>query len=133
MRGVTRGLATVAVLVGIAAVAACKSSTEPQNISLAGAYVLHQFVLGGTDLSQASSGTLALTDTAYAVHIAITGGVPPEIVDSGSYVATDSGSFSETSRLTGMQISGTYTLVNNLLTVSATQQGVPVTQAWQKQ
>jgi hypothetical protein len=126
-------LATVVVIAGMATAAACSSTTGPVNVSLAGTYTLHQFVLGGTDLSQASSGTLGLTDTAYAVHITVIGGQIPEIVDSGTYVATDSGSFSETSRLNGVQITGTYTLVNNLLTVSATQQGVPVTQAWQKQ
>ncbi len=130
MRGLARGLTTLAVAAGFVWLAACSSTTGPVNVSLKGNYTLNQFIMGGNDLTPISSGTLALTDTAYAVHITFG---QTEIIDSGSYVATDSGTFSETSRLNGVQLSGTYTNVNNLLTVTATQGGIPVTQAWQKQ
>jgi hypothetical protein len=133
MRRSTRALAALAVAAVVAGVVACGSSpTGPQKVSLAGNYNLTGFTEGTTDLSGLSSGTLVLTDSAYAVDIAFAGGIEPEIVDSGTYVATDSGSFSETSRLNGLQISGTYTFVNNLLTVMATEQGIAVSQAWQK-
>lgn len=130
MRRFTRGLPALAVAAGFVWLAACSSTTGPVNVSLKGTYALTQFIMGGNDLSSISSGTLALTDTAYAVHITFG---QTEIIDSGTYTATDSGTFSETSRLNGVQLSGTYTNVNNLLTVTATQAGIPVTQAWQKQ
>ena len=130
MRMFVRGLAALAVTAGLVWLAACGSSTGPSNVSLSGNYTLTQFILGGSALSQISSGTLALTDTAYAIDLTFG---DSSIIDSGSYVATDSGTFSETSRLKGVQLTGTYTNVNNLLTVTATEQGIPVTQAWQKQ
>ena len=134
MRGLARGLAALAVAGGFAWLAACGSSTPPGplNVSLKGNYTLTTFTLAG-QAQPFTSGALALTDSEYAVDIVFPQGTLPEIVDSGTYTATDSGGFSETSRLNGLQISGTYTMVNNLLTVSATEQGVPVTQGWQKQ
>jgi hypothetical protein len=133
MRRTVQGLAAVAVVGLFVWLAACGSSpTGPKSVSLAGSYALTGFVLGGAN-QPFTSGALTLTDSAYAVDIVFPAESQfPEIVDSGSYTATDSGAFSETSRLTGMQISGTYTSVNNVLTVTATEQGVPVTQTWQK-
>jgi hypothetical protein len=131
MRMLVRGLAALTLTGGFVWLAACGSSTTgPTNVSLKGNYTLTEFILGGSNLSQVSSGTLALTDTAYAIDLMFG---DSSIIDSGSYVATDSGTFSETSRLNGVQLTGTYTNVNNLLTVTATEGGIPVTQAWQKQ
>ena len=67
MRMFVRGLAALAVTAGFVWLAACGSSTGPSNASLSGNYTLTQFILGGSDLSQISSGTLALTDTAHAI------------------------------------------------------------------
>jgi hypothetical protein len=131
MRRAVQGLGALVVVGLFVWLAACGSSpTGPQNVSLKGNYKLTSFVLGGNDLSQISSGTLDLTDTDYAVNMMMGDSA---IIDSGTYVATDSLTFSETSRLNGVQLSGTYTNVNNLLTVTATAGGIPVTQAWQKQ
>jgi hypothetical protein len=134
MRRSTPALIAV-VAAGFLGVVACGSSTVgPANVSLAGNYTLTSFNEGGVDVMPGvSSGVLALTDSAYAVDIEFVGNVQAAIVDSGTYVATDSGSFTETSRLNGVQLSGSYTFANNLLTVTGTVAAVPVTQGWQKQ
>ncbi len=133
MRRFTRYLAALTVAGGFAWLAACGSTvTGPVNVSLAGNYSLTTFVFGTSDWSAKSSGTLALTDSAYVVEIDTSGTVL--IADHGTYTATDSGTFSEmSSNPLVPQLSGTYTNVNNLLTINATVAGVPVTQAWQKQ
>jgi hypothetical protein len=118
---------------GFVWLSACSSSTGPANVSLAGTYELSSFSEAGNAVPF-DAGTLALTDANYTVHITFSQGVPlPAIADSGTYVATDSGSFSQTSTVNGSQATGTYTLANNLLTVILTAQGVPVTQTWHKQ
>ena len=134
MRYLGRALAAATLAAGFVWLAACGSSpTSPKKVSLAGNYMLSSFIEAGSAVPF-SSGTLALTDTAYAVDIVFPPGTLPEEVDSGTYVATDSGMFSETSRINPQlpQLSGTYTNVNNLLTVTATLGNVPFTQAWQK-
>lgn len=133
MRRAVQGLGALAAVGLFVWLAACGSSpTSPKNVSLAGNYTLTQFVLGGTDLSQISSGTLDLTDTDYALNMMMGDSA---IVENGTYVATDSLTFSETpSNPQEPQLTGTYTLsASNLLTVTATVGGVPVTQGWQKQ
>jgi hypothetical protein len=132
MRRAVQGLGALAVVGLFVWLAACGSSpTGPKNVSLKGNYTLTQFVLGGNDLSSISSGTLDLTDTDYALNMMMGDSA---IVENGTYVATDSGTFSETpSNPLEPQLSGTYTNVNNLLTITATVGGIPVTQAWQKQ
>jgi len=133
MRIFVRGLAALAVAGGFTWLAACASSTGPSNVSLAGNYALSSFSEAGSAVPF-DSGSLALTDTKYAVHITFSQGVPlPAIADSGTYIATDSGSFSQTSSVDGSQATGTYTTATNALTVVLTAQGVPITQTWQKQ
>jgi hypothetical protein len=135
MRTFVRSLAALTVAAGFVWLAACGSSpTGPKNVSLAGNYTLSTFMEGATSVPF-DSGTLALTDTKYTVHIYSQFVPPPANADSGTYVATDSETFSETSNNPQVpQLSGTYTLdVNNLLTVTATVANIPVTQAWQKQ
>lgn len=118
----------------LALVTACSSSTTATtNVSLAGNYTLKSFTEAGQDLSQAASGTAVLTATTYKVNITFLGNVAPAIVDSGTYTATPSGTFSESSQVTGTQAVGTYTVVNGLWSVNVTSQGVPIAQTWQKQ
>ncbi len=134
MRVPFRRLAALTAALLLVGVAACSSSTTATNtVSLAGNYTLQSFSEAGQDLSQAASGTLALTDTKYVVNITFIQNVAPAIVDSGTYTATKSGSFSQTSTANGAQTTGTYTLVSGLLTVNLSAQGIAVTQAWQKQ
>lgn len=134
MRYLGRALAAATLAGGFVWLAACGSSpTGPKNVSLAGSYRLSSFSQGGTPVPF-DSGTLALTDTKYTVHIFSQFVPPPANADSGTYIATDSGTFSETSSNAQVpQLSGTYTDVNGLLTVTATVSNVPFTQAWQKQ
>ena len=134
MRLFARSLAALAVTAGFVWLAACGSSpTGPKNVSLAGSYTLHSFSEGGTPVPF-DSGTLALTDTKYTVHIFSQFVPPPANADSGTYVATDSGTFSETSNNPQLpQLAGTYTTVNGFLTVTAVVSNIPVTQAWQRQ
>lgn len=118
----------------LALVIACSSSsTATTNVSLAGTYVLKSFIEAGQDLSQAASGTANLTATNYKVNITFLGNVAPAIVDSGTYTATQSGTFTESSQVTGTQAVGTYTVVNGLWSVNVTSQGVAIVQTWQKQ
>jgi hypothetical protein len=134
MRTKWRGLlGLAAALTLVAACGSSDSSTSPDSVSLAGNYTLKSFNEGGTDLSQLATGTLALTATNYKINIQFAGGVAPAIVDSGTYTATKSGSFSQTSTANGQQATGTFTNTNGLLTVSVTAQGVPISQTWQKQ
>jgi hypothetical protein len=136
MQGSVRSLAVLVAAAGLVWVAACSSSsstTATANVSLAGTYTLKSFSEAGQDLSQVASGTAALTSDTYSVNIQFAGNVAPAIVDSGSYTATAAGSFSQTSKVTGQQATGTYTNTNGVLTVNITAQGVPVVQVWQKQ
>jgi len=116
-------------------VVGCNSNDSASNpdVSLAGTYTLTSFVEGGQDLSQAATGTAALTATAYKVNIAFANNIAPTIVDSGTYTATSNGTFSETSLVTGAQSTGTYTIASGLWTVNVTSQGVAIAQIWQKQ
>jgi len=134
MRRSVRGLTALAAVAGLAGIAACGSSspTGPTNVSLAGSYTLTAFSQSGVSVP-GTSGTLTLTDSNYAVDITFPITTIPEVVDSGTYTATDSGAFSETSRLNGVQTTGTYSFANNVLTVNVTAQGVPISQTWQKQ
>lgn len=136
MRRSTRGLLVLVGLTGVAWLAACGSSTAPQNVSLAGNYRIGAFTFAGNDVTPAiDSGTLSLTDTRYVVHIALdtsVHGVGP-IDDSGTYVATDTGSFGETSDVDGSQVSGTYTRTSTALTVDLTTVIGTVHQVWQQQ
>lgn len=134
MRRSVRGLTALAAVAGLAGIAACGSSstTGPTNVSLAGNYSLTAFSQSGTSVP-GTSGTLALTDSNYAVDITFPITIIPEIVDSGTYTATASGAFSETSKLNGVQTTGTYTFANNVLTVNVTAQNVAISQTWQKQ
>ncbi len=134
MRVLSRSLAGLAAGAGLVLATACSSSssTAPSTVSLAGSYSLTSFSEGGVDLSQAASGTLVLTGTNYSVNIAIAGPQPAAIVDSGTYTATTSGSFSQTSSVNGTQATGTYTNTSGVLTVDVTSQGVAVIQSWQK-
>jgi hypothetical protein len=123
------------VLLGAAVGTACSSdnSTGSSSVSLAGTYTLKSFTEAGQDLSQAASGTAVLTATTYKVNITFLGNVAPAIVDSGTYTATGSGTFTESSLVTGAQATGTYTLNNGLWGVNVTSQGVTIAQTWQKQ
>jgi hypothetical protein len=133
--GVVRVVAVMA-LVGI--LAACGSdSTTSVTSSLAGNYKLQDFKEAGQDVMQAvQTGTATLTATTYKVNIVFLAqaGIPA-VIDSGTYTATGSGSgsFSETSLVTGAQSTGTYTVSNGLWTVNVTSQGVAIAQVWQKQ
>lgn len=134
MRVPSRSLAGLAAGAALVWAAACSSSnsTAPSTVSLAGSYSLTSFSEAGQDLSQVASGTLVLTGTAYSVNIAFAGNIAPAIVDSGTYTATASGSFSQTSTVNGQQATGTYTNTNGVLMVDVTSQGVAVVQSWQK-
>jgi hypothetical protein len=135
MRVPFRSLAALAAATALCGLAACSSSssTGPNTVSLAGNYALTSFSENGQDLSQVATGTLAMTATHYNVNITFLNNLAPAIVDSGTYTATQSGTFSQTSTPTGVQTTGTYTLSNNLLTVNLSTQGITVVQAWQKQ
>lgn len=135
MRAPSRALAGLAAGAALVWAAGCSSSksTAPGAVSLAGNYTLTSFVEAGDTLTQVASGTLALTATNYSVNIAFAGGVAPAVIDSGTYTATASGSFSQTSTVTGQQATGTYTNTNGLLAVNVTSQGIAVSQMWQKQ
>ena len=130
-----RGLTALAAVAGLAGVAACGSSspTGPTNVSLAGNYTLTSFTEAGNDLTSVATGTLVLTDSTYNVHLAFQGNVVPPVADSGTYTATSTGSFSETSSVDGSQVTGTYTDANNMLTVNLTTVVGAITQTWQKQ
>jgi hypothetical protein len=121
-----------AVLLALA-IACSSSSTDTTNVSLAGTYTLKTFTEAGQDLSQAASGTATLTATNYKVNITFLGNVAPAIIDSGTYTATQSGTFSESSQVTGTQAVGTYTVVNGLWSVNVASQGVAIVQTWQRQ
>lgn len=126
----------MAAAAGLVWAAACSSSsdtTATNSVSLSGSYSLQSFTEAGQDLSQVASGTATLTTTNYSVNIQFAGNVAPAIVDSGTYTATASGTFTQTSKVTGQQATGTYTNANGILTVNITAEGVPVVQVWQKQ
>lgn len=134
MRRSSRGLTLLAGLTGIAWLTACGSSTAPQSVSLAGNYRLTTFSYAGQDITpDLDSGTLALTASRYVVHIAILGNPIDPINDSGTYVATDSGSFGETSDVDGSQVTGTYARSSNALTVDLTTIIGKIHQVWQQQ
>jgi hypothetical protein len=136
MRVLTRSLSGLAVGAVLLWGAACSStdSTGPSSVSLAGSYTLTSFSEAGNDLTQAvQTGTLVLTGTTYSVNIQFLGNVAPAVVDSGTYTATATGAFSQTSTATGQQATGTYTNSNGVLSVNVTSQGVAVAQTWQKQ
>lgn len=134
MRAPFRSLAALTAATALCALAACSSSsTGTDNVSLAGNYTLQSFTENGQDLSQAATGTLAMTGTRYDVNITFLGNIAPAIADSGTYTATKSGTFSQSSISSGVQTTGTYTLSNNVLTVNLSAQGITVVQAWQKQ
>lgn len=128
----------VAVMAVVGILAACGGSDSTSvSASLAGNYKLQDFKEAGQDIMLGvQTGTATLTTTTYKVNIVF---IPqagiPAIVDSGTYTATGSGSgsFSETSLVTGAQSTGTYTVSNGLWTVNVTSQGVAITQVWQKQ
>lgn len=128
-------LAPCLLLLAASLAAACGSdnSTNPSSTSLAGSYTLKSFTEGGTDLSQAATGTAVLTATTYKVNITFLGNVAPAIIDSGTYTATSEGTFSESSLVSGTQATGTYTLNNGLWSVNVTSEGVAIVQTWQKQ
>ena len=123
------------ILLGAVVVVSCSSdnTTGSNSASLAGTYTLKSFTEAGQDLSQVASGTALLTASTYKVNITFLGNVAPAIVDSGTYTATTSGTFTETSLVSGAQATGTYTLNNGLWGVNVTSQGVTIAQTWQKQ
>lgn len=134
MRTSWRRFAFLAMAMAIVAACGSDKSTGPgDTVSLAGQYTLTSFKEGNNDLSQATSGTLALTATNYTVNITFQGDAAPPIADQGTYTATSNGSFSQTSSSSGAQSTGTYTLVNGLLTLNVTEQGMAISQTWQKQ
>jgi len=130
-----RALVPCVILLFAAVAAACSSdnTTGSNSASLAGTYTLKSFTEAGQDLSQAATGTAVLTASTYKVNINFLGNVASAIVDSGTYTATSSGTFTETSLVTGAQATGTYTLNNGLWGVNVTSQGVTIAQTWQKQ
>jgi hypothetical protein len=135
--GLVRVVSVVAVVGILTACGGSNNTVTSVNTSLAGHYTLQDFKQAGQDVMQAvQSGTATLTATTYKVSIAFFPQTNiPAILDSGTYTATGSGSgsFSETSLVTGAQSTGTYTVSNGLWTVNVTSQGVAITQVWRQQ
>ena len=126
-------LAAAMVVVGLAE--ACKSSTAsctgtPAN--LVGTYSLVSYTTGSTTVpAPPAVGELRFYATsAYGVEITLPG--PVAIADSGTYSQCGSNGISQSSVVGNPQFRGTYTFVNDTLSVTGTAAVVAVENVWVK-
>ena len=114
-------------LTSVFTLAAC-SDDELGVVDLSGSYevtAIWQGQPGETPVLAPISGTASLTSTTYAIDI------PGVASSEGDYEAFDNGTFTQNGTTTpaggdpiDTQCTGTYTLVNSVLTIDATCQGV---------
>ena len=108
--------------------AACSDSTSSNNVNLAGTYDVTAFWTGApgdTPVLAPITGTATLTSTTYLIDI------PAVATSEGTYEAFDNGTFTQDGTVTvpgqpafDTQCTGTYTVVNSVLTIDTTCTGV---------
>jgi hypothetical protein len=113
----------------------CSDNTAPATTPpTPGTYSLTSFAFvsqGSKQPVPGTTGTLILTATTYNVTITIPG--QGTTTDQGTWSASGGGQWSQaSSNPQGPQSMGTYTFVNNVLTVDATAGGVETVTVWQK-
>jgi hypothetical protein len=127
----TRKAAVVGAMFALTSVftlAACSDDSEPGIVDLSGAYevtAIWQGLPGETPVLTPITGTADLTSTTYDIDI------PGVASSEGDYEAFDDGTFTQDGTTTvpgqepiATQCSGTYSIVNSVLTIDATCQGV---------
>lgn len=127
----TRKAAVVGAMFALTSVftlAACSDDSSPGVVDLSGAYevtAIWQGLPGETPVLAPISGTATLTTTEYTIDI------PGVALSTGTYEAFDNGTFTQDGTTTPAggdpietQCAGTYTLLNSVLTIDATCQGV---------
>jgi hypothetical protein len=127
----------VVAAVGVAGLAAAcsKSSTEacagtPAN--LVGTYDLVSYTTGSTTIpAPPAAGVLRFHTTTYGAAITLPG--PVAIVDSGTYSVCGATGISQSSVLGNPQFRGTYTFVNDTLSVTGTAAGIAAANVWVKE
>ncbi len=115
-------------LISVFTLAACSDSSGPAAVDLSGSYDVTAFWTGApsdTPVLAPISGTATLTSSTYLIDI------PGIATSEGDYRAFDNGTFSQdgTVTLPGLpafptQCTGTYTIVNSVLTIDTTCTGV---------
>lgn len=138
----SRVMSMAALMVATALVmAGCsKSSTGPAsgNPDLVGSYTLVSIMsgaFGGVELKPpVATGTMTMTDSTYTVDITIAapGQDTIPVQDMGTYTVSGD-SITQTSSVQQIQSVGTYSLVNNTLTVDVTAAGQETKTVWNKQ
>ena len=127
----TRRAAVVGAMFALTSVftlAACSDNSSPGVVNLSGAYevtAIWQGLPGETPVLAPISGTADLTATNYTIDI------PGVALSTGTYEAFDNGTFTQEGTTTpaggdpiNTQCTGTYTLVNSVLTIDTTCTGV---------
>ena len=127
----TRKAAVVGAMFALTSVftlAACGDDSSPGVVNLSGAYEvtgLWQGLPGETPVLAPISGTADLTATTYDINI------PGVATSTGTYEAFDNGTFTQDGTTTpaggdpvATQCTGTYSQVNDILTIDTTCQGV---------
>ena len=114
-------------LTSVFTLAACSDDSSPGVVDLSGAYevtAIWQGLPGETPVLAPITGTADLTTTTYNINI------PGVAASEGTYEAFDNGTFTQdgTTTIPGQdpietQCTGTYTLVNSVLTIDTTCQG----------
>lgn len=115
-------------LTSVFTLAACSDSSSPSAVDLAGNYdvtAIWQGLPSDTPVLAPIVGTAVLTSTTYQIDI------PGVVSSTGDYTAFDNGTFTQngTTTLPGQppfdtQCTGTYTIVNSVLTIDTVCQGV---------
>lgn len=130
----------LAALVAVGAVtAACSSGSETTTrtctgtpANLVGTYSLRSYTLAGTTYTYpAATGQLRFHASTYGVDLTLPG--PLAIPDSGTYTLTGSNCIAQSSVMGNPQFVGTYTFVNDTLSVTGTAAMMSVANIWVKQ
>ena len=114
-------------LTSVFTLAACSDDSQPGVVDLSGSYevtAIWQGQPGETPVLTPISGTAVLTTTTYQIDI------PGVASSEGDYEAFDNGTFTQNGTTTvpgqppfDTQCTGTYTLVNSVLTIDTVCQG----------